>query len=241
MATTVAQTFEALRKALNKPFLQDSAGIAWQATLGRLQDEAFNRVVQAKVQRFPTDCAVGGLQYIASERELERVINEPENDYREILRTAWAIWAQAGTAVGDAKSFDRMNVASVTIKRRADFSGVAPDPYPYVTAFARDVWAQFDVILEGMPWRLRLWGTSPPWGTGLWGTTMTQAQQDQIIRLLRTFRAGHDTPTYVWMHFGAGHLWGIAGPWGHGVWGGSGPTIRLLVGEQHWKQRGLIP
>ncbi len=123
--------------------------------------------------------------------------------------------------------------------RRADFSDVAPDPSPYVTAFARDVWAQFDVVIEKpMPWALRAWG-SGTWGTGVWGSTITTDQVEQMRRLLRTFRAAHDTPTYIWLHFGSGRLWGI-GLWGSGVWGGSGDTQRLLCGGQSWFQRRLV-
>ncbi len=239
MALTVADTFSQLRTILNKPFLRNEPGVAWQATLGQLQDESFDRVVQANTQRMPSFASLDGLQYLASERELERAIGESENNYREVLRTAWNIWAIAGTAQSHISALGRMGCGSVTIKRRADFSFIAPDPNIYVTAFARDVWAQFDIILQKpMPWGIRVWGSPPVWGVGLWGSTMTSAQHDQLIRLLRQFRSGHDTPTYLWMHFGSGKLWGI-GVWGVGVWGGTGPIQRLLVGEQQWYQRGL--
>ena len=68
------------------------------------------------------------------------------------------------------------------------------------------------------------------------GTGTLRAELDT----LRTFRAAHDTPTYIWLHFGSGRLWGI-GVWGSGGWGGSGETQRLLCGEVTWQQRGLVP
>lgn len=242
MAFSVAETFANYRQILNKPFLRNEPGIAWQRTLGAGQDESFNRFVQSKLQRMPTECATDGLQYLASERELERGIGETETSYREVLRTAWTVWTLGGTTTGETNALARMGCGSVTVKRRKDFANPAADSVPYITAFARDVWAQFDVILQKpMPWNLRTWGTPPPWGTGVWGTTATAAQISQLRRLLRTFRAGHDTPTYVWMHFGSGSLWGL-GAWGPPrTWGGTGPVMRLVVGEIHWATRFLVP
>lgn len=204
-------------------------------------DESFERVYEARLARFPTQSATDGLQYIGGERGVERAIGEAEADYREVLRTAWELWRIAGSADVHKYNLGRMGCLNVEVRRRRDLAGVPDGPCPYVTAFARDVWAQFDVILQRpMPWVLKAWGPTDAWGNGLWGVTATAAQRDQIIRLLRTFRAGHDTPTYVWMYFGSGKIWGL-GPWGTGVWtGGSGPLLRLLVGEQHWTQRGLI-
>lgn len=241
MAVSVAETFAQLRLILNKPFLQDSVGRAWQGTLGAGQDRSYDRVSQARLQRMPTKCTSDGLQYLASERELEQAIGEPQDSYREVVRQAWTVWAIVGSAQGDINALNRMNCLNVRIRRRKDFAGVAPYGIPYIDAFARDVWAQFDTILEQpMGWSLRYWG-SGTWGTGVWGTTMTQAQLQQLRRLLRNFRSAHDTPMYVWMHFGGGSLWGL-GAWDPArVWGGTGPVQRYVVGEIHWATRGLVP
>lgn len=239
----VATLFESFRVAANKPFCDDPAGRAWQRTLGRLMDDSFERVYAARLARFPSDVPTDGLQYIASERQVEQAIGESEANYRGVLKRAWELWRIAGSQDVHKFNLARMGCLSVTIKRRHDLSGVPAHPNPYINAFARDVWAQFDVILQQpMPWNLRVWGTDPPWGVGVWGpTNMTMAQTSQLRRLLRTFRAAHDTPMYVWMYFGGGRLWGI-GFWGEGVWkGGSGPLIRFVVGETHWEQRGLVP
>lgn len=233
----VDDTFEALRKTLNKPFLDGPYGRAWQGTLGKLMDESINRLVQARVARLPSFCPVDGLQYIASERQMEQAIGESETNYREILRTSWTIWAKAGTAQSHIDSFARMGFESVVVKRRHDFMGPS-DPNPYLNAFARDVWAQFDIIADKpMPWLQRFWGTGT-WGTGVWGVTATIQQLDQMRRLVRNFRAGHDTPMYLYLNFASGRLWGL-GVWGTGVWGGSGDVVRVLIGEDHWAQRGL--
>jgi hypothetical protein len=57
-----------------------------------------------------------------------------------------------------------------------------------------------------------------------------------VRRFARTFRAGHDTPMWLWLNFGSGTMWGV-GTWGQGVWGGSGPVTKILAGEPHWRQR----
>ncbi len=238
LSVSINDTFESLRVATNKQFLNGKWGRAYQSTLGRLMDESLNRVVQARVARLPSFCPEDGLQYIASERQLERAIGETITDYREVLRTAWSIWATAGSAQAHVSSLGRMGFGSVQVKRRHDFNGV-PDEHPYVRAFARDVWAQFDVVCQKpMPWQMRYWGAGV-WGAGVWGFSAQVAQVDQMKRFLRLFRAGHDTPTYVYLNFGSGQLWGV-GNWGKGLWGGNGVSTRLLVGEDHWLQRGLI-
>lgn len=235
---SVNDTFAALRQTLNKQFLNGPFGRAWQRTLGQLFDESVNRLVQARVARLPSFCPEDALQYIGSERQLERAFGESISDYREVLRTAWTIWATGGSAQVHISSLGRMGFGSVTVKRRRDFFGV-PDDNAYIRAFARDVWAQFDVICQKpMPWQIRLWGTGT-WGTGVWGLTAQTSEIEQFKRFLRLFRAGHDTPMYAYFNVGSGQLWGL-GVWGAGVWGGVGDTVRLIVGEEHWKQRGLI-
>ncbi len=238
--SVVTETFEAFRKAQNKPFLNDSAGIAWQATLGAGQDDSMERVVEAGNSRFPDDVATDGLQYIGSERQLERGFNETEASYRSVLRNAWSVWAEGGSQQSHIDWMARLGFGKVFVRRRREFSGLTPSGVPYIDTFTKDVWAQFDLIAQKpMPWRARYWGTGT-WGTGVWGISATSAEVAQVIRLARQFRAGHDTPMWLHLHFGSGSIWGI-GVWGSGVWGGSGPVIRLLIGEPHWKNRGLIP
>jgi len=232
-------TFEALRVSLNKQFLDGPWGRKWQRTLGQLMDEAVNRLVQARVAKLPSFCPEDGLQYIASERQLERAFGESIPDYREVLRTAWTIWAAGGSAQAHISSLGRMGFGSVTVKRRHDFYGV-PDDRPYINAFARSVWAQFDIICQKpMPWQLRVWGPPDTWGKGVWGLTAQPQEVEQMKRFLRLFRAGHDTPMYAYFNFGSGQLWGL-GTWGVGKWGGTGQSVRILIGEEHWKQRGLV-
>lgn len=201
-------------------------------------DESINRVVQARVARLPSFCPEDGLQFIASERQLERAFGESLPDYREVLRTAWTVWSIAGSAQAHVRSLGRMGFGSVMVKRRHDFEGVPPD-HPYLRAFHRDVWAQFDLVCQKpMPWRERFWGVGV-WGTGVWGITAKPQEVDQMKRFLRLFRAGHDTPMFVYLNFTSGRFWGD-GLWGDGTWDpGRGSIVRLLVGEDHWAPRGL--
>ncbi len=236
----VADTFAQFRKTLNKGFLNDRAGIAWQTTLGGQMDASFNRIVEAVNSRFPSYCASDGLLFIGAERNLEQGFNESESDYRGILRSAWAVWAQAGTADSHSFNLGRLGFQKVIIKRRRDLSGLPPAGLgPYVDAFTRDVWAQFDIICQKpMPWSATYWGTGS-WGTGSWGTTATPAQLEQVKRFARTFRAAHDTPMWLHLQFGPGQIWGL-GAWGTGVWAATPGLISILIGEPHWTQRGLL-
>jgi len=238
------QSFQAYRVAVNKPFLKDEAGDAWQGTLGALMDESFERVYQAVLARFPEFAPSDGLVYIAAERGVEQAIGESEPDYRMVLRTAWELWRVAGSQHVHQYNLSRMGFLNVVVKRRYDAPAPPPSPWPYVNAFARDVWAQFDVLLQPpLPIEKRYWDTEPGWDVGLWDATATQAQVQQVRRLLRTFRAGHDTPTYLYIWLGAGRLWDTEPGWDVGEWadGDEADLHRVVVGETHWAQRGFVP
>jgi hypothetical protein len=109
----------------------------------------------------------------------------------------------------------------------------------YVRTFARMVWSQFDVVVDRPhPWSAKLWGAGF-WGGSNWGSSATTDEVNLVKRLLRQFRAGHDTPTYVVVNLTDGALWGSTS-WGATTWGASGDTAVWLVGEPHWESRGLL-
>lgn len=234
--TVVADSFAAFRQVNKKWFGDDPKFKAFQGALGSLYDDCFERWVEAAQARLPSYCAADGLQFIGQERGLERGISESEDGYRGVLRAAWTAWAIAGSAAGHQYHLGRLGFEAVSVRRRREFAGLPPTGTPYLDAFQRDVWAQFDLILgRPMPWRARYWG-SGTWGSRVWGADATPQQVAQVRRFARTFRAGHDTPMWLWLNFGAGQLWGV-GAWGSGVWGGSGSVVKMLVGEPHWQQR----
>lgn len=249
----MADNYVAFRIARNKVFVdlpltlivegrvipQPRWGKRWQVAMGELNNESINRLLQAKAARYPSFAPSDGLPYIGNERGIERLFNETEGEYRRVLQQAWLLWQKGGSNAGhQANLGDRAKFGVITIRRRKEFSPGA-DPRPYVNAFVRDVWAQFDVfITRPQLWNLRRWGDGR-WGEQVWGFTATQAQLEQVKRLLRTFRAGHNTPTYLFIDWGQGQRWGL-GVWGTGTWAGSGVLVKILVGEEHWAQRGLL-
>ena len=126
----------------------------------------------------------------------------------------------------------------MSLHRRAEWSSPAPDPSAYVDAFARTVWAQFDMLIsQPMPWTQNRWGDWT-WGDGrVWGLNATPGEVDLLKRLGRTFKGAHETLTYLYFNTSNARVWG-AWRWGAGLWGGGGdPPVRVLVGETHWRSR----
>lgn len=255
MAGSITVTYKELRgQILNKDFLRGKWGTSWQEVMGSAWDAELVRQVFARRSRWPDWCPSDGLQYIGGERGLERVLLmgagagiEDEGLYRGRLRTAWTIWQEAGSQQGDFDALRWTGLTSVSVHRRKDWS--MPDDSPliasaYVRAFQRSVWAQFDVLIDRPhPWQAIFWGSGFRWGDGTtWGSTASVAEIEQLRRLLRRFRSGHDTPTWIAVNLSSGgKVWGNFA-WGDGsLWGAGLPTttVKWLCGEQHWAPRGL--
>lgn len=251
MAAERAETYEELRtRVLNRPFLAGPFGTAWQAAMGAYQDVQLDRLFQAKRVRWPEWCPTDALTYHASERGLERIPTETEAAHRRRLRTAWTIWQKAGSQQGHIDAFGWFgdfaagtNLTRVVVRRRKDFSMPVPVGSPYVRTFARMVWASFDVVVsKPHPWVKKTWGGGWKWGDGTtWGSTATPAQVNLFRRLIWQFKSAHDTCVYIHVNLGNARLWGGGGKWGDGgKWGGGGGQVRWIVGEPHWKTRGLL-
>jgi len=241
-------TFEELRSdQFNKPAFRGKFGIAWQTVMGKAWDIELDRITQARRARCPDLCPLDGLFYLGLERMLERVVmaggaSEAEGDYRGDLRRAWSIWNLAGSADAHIASMQRMGLTNITVHRRAEWNSPPAADNSYVNAFQYNVWAQFDILIDQpYPWKPLIWG-GWIWGDGhTWGSTATAAEIDQIRRLLRQFRAAHETPTWAVLNLGGGKVWG-GFVWGDGtLWaGGTQQTLRWLIGEPHWNTRGLV-
>lgn len=252
MADQVA-TFAELRSGpLNKGFLSGPDGVAYQEVLGRAMDAEMDRFAWARRCRWPDWAPSDALPAIGAERGLERVIlmgdpsaQEAEGDYRGRLRGAWYIHQEGGSAEIHVDAFRWTGLTNVSVHRRKDwaFPDDASAGSPYVRAFQHSVWSQFDILLDQpLPWSVVRWGDGHRWGDPwTWGSTATVPEIEQLRRLARRFAAGHDTPTWLVVNFGGGRVWG-GWRWGDGAWGGGSlPTVRWLVGEEHWRQRGLVP
>jgi hypothetical protein len=248
---TVASTFEEARLELNKPYFQnDPWGEGWQRVLGQAMDRALDRVTQARRARWPGYCPSDGLLYLSKERGLERVRLmgkngqlEAEDDHRIDLIGAWDTWAQAGSAQSHLDAFDKCALKNVFVFRRHEWSTPPPTLNAYLNNFQSNVWAQFDVMVDKPhPWAPVFWGGGQLWGgvDWTWGSNATYEDIQQLKRQLWRFRSGHETPTWIVVNTTTGRLWG-AWNWGDGgIWGGVGEPVRWLVGEPHWRTRGLV-
>lgn len=252
-----AVTYEELRSGpLNKTMLSGPWGVSWQRAMGSAWDEELRQIEWARRARWPDWAPEDALVYIGVERGLERVWlmgsgsplkREAASEYRGRLRGGWYIWQKSGSQQIHVDAFRWTGLTNVSVHRRKDwcFPDDAAATSPYVRAFSHAVWAQFDILLDNpLPWSLVRWGDGHVWGGNwTWGSTATLPEIEQLRRLARLFAAGHDTPMYLTANFSGGRVWG-GFVWGDGGLWGAGPnptTLRWLVGEAHWKTRGLAP
>lgn len=242
-------SFAELRSiTLNKPQFANKYGRAWQKVFGSSWDDEVKLMVYGRRARFPSFCPLDGLFYIGIERNLERyniigsggTTQEVESSYRELLRNAWFVWQRGGSQTSILDALRRMGLPNATYLRRVDFGGLPPSGNTYLDKFQRSVWAQFDVVLRKNPWTIPKWG-SFTWGDGTkWGFDASDDDLAQIIRAMRTFRSGHETPMWAYVPTSTAPIWGLF-KWGDGsVWTDGGPQARFLIGEQHWSVRGLV-
>lgn len=250
----VAATFEELRsRVLIKPYMVgDPYAEGWQRVMGRAWDEGLDKITQARMARWPDYCPSDGLVYLAKERGLERVLVvgttggqlQSESSFRGDLVSAWTIWDGAGSQDTHVERLSVMGLSATSIHRRVDWSMPPETPNDYLNAFQKNVWAQFDVLISRPhPWRVIKWGENGlvwggPW---TWGSSATPDEVAQLRRQVLRFASGHETPTWAVVNMSSGNVWG-AFTWGQAgaVWGGSGEVVRWLIGESHWRDRGLV-
>jgi hypothetical protein len=118
-----------------------------------------------------------------------------------------------------------------------------PAPYgsPYVQAFARQVWASFDIVIQKPhPWTQKVWGSGWTYGDGtVWGSSATFDEVNRLKRFVKQFKSAHDTCVYIHVQLGNGAIWGTF-KWGDGTkYGATGGSTRWIVGEDHWAVRNL--
>lgn len=218
----------------------------WQGVMGGALDTQIDYLAQARAVRYALAppgtvyrCPTDALQYLASERRLERVPTETEEQWRTRLDGAWDIHHESGTSVGHAHGFAWASMRNVTVLQRNILSTPPEVGSHYVRAFARAVWAQFDIVVQKPhQWERRAWGDGA-WGEGTWGSTMTADMARYLQRQVRERKSGHDTCTYVHFALGHGPLWGT-GTWGTGTWGSTNECMTMVVGEDHWAKLGRL-
>lgn len=249
----VAQTYADLcANILNKPCFAGPSGQAWQQIMGAAMDGEVDRLYAAVQSRFPNYAPSDALYYIANERGLERVLQigtsgtlEVEAVHRLRLQHVWMIWGTSGSQQQVVDEMGWMGLGSVKVLRRVDFSTPPPVGTPYVRAFAKLVWSQYDVLVnKPMPVAPLIWGSGWLYGQGsTWGSSLLLPEIQQMRRLVREHKSAHDTCTYAYFNFEGVALFGSF-RWGDGTVYASGTgqgVTAIVIGEDHWALRGLGP
>lgn len=241
---------------INRSFLSGKWGTLWQKTLGAAWDAEILRTTWARRSRWPDWAPSDALLYIGAERGgMEQALImgsggqvEAESLWRTRLRQAWSTWQLSGSQQAHTTAFATTGLTNAYVQRRVDLDPAAYPPTPaasaYVQAFQRSVWAQFDIFVDKPhPWVPVYWGDGHKWNDPInlwtWGSSATQQEVAHLQRLARRFRSGHDTCTWINVKLQGGpYFWG-SWHWGDGSIWGPGVFARWLVGETHWRLRGL--
>lgn len=138
----MAERFRDYQAELAPTWLQRRWGSAWLTSFGLLKDGIVESARQAAraviIDRAPDDALV----YIGQDRDLERVPDESDADYRARLREAWNIWEGAGTDAGIIAAFATLGItAHVRRNNQWDWDG---RPGNIATYWAR-MWIVLDV------------------------------------------------------------------------------------------------
>jgi hypothetical protein len=127
-------TYEQLRSQIViRPPIDGPNGQNYEATIGRFYDEAMSRLFDARNARFPDTCPADGLYLLGAERGVEQFLASTD-EYRERLRTAWAIWQVSGTRPGAVNNLTWIGCDNAAIYRNVNVSrhgrspGSAPRP-----------------------------------------------------------------------------------------------------------------
>lgn len=252
MASDVFGTYTALRTGpLNRSFLSGKWGTRWQRVFGNAWDKEIQRMIWARRARWPEWAPSDALIYLGAESGLEQVLQmggagalENEASYRKRLRNRWYIWQRGGSQQVHVDGFGWTGLTNVSVLRRKESLPFDDSSTSFYTrTFQHSVWSQFDILVaQPHPWKQVLWGDGHLWGgpDWSWGTTATAQEVEQLRRLARRFKAGHDTCFWIILRlFGGSTTWGSF-TWGSSSVWGTGRFVRWLVGEPHWKSRGLL-
>ena len=235
-------TYEQWRsQTVIRPPIDGPNGRLYEATIGRYYDAAMSRLFDAINARYPSLCPADGLYLLGAERGVEQFLATTD-EYRERLRTAWAIWQVSGTRPGAVDNLSWIGCTNAAIYSRSEFSYPPLVGSPRVQAFARDDWSGYDVLVrQPSPWQEKTWGSGWTWGDGsTWGSTATGSEIADLRRVIRTYASAHEMPVYAYLRFGQSPVWGDW-KWGDGkVWGGDGSVTTVVIGKEIWERRGIM-
>ena len=82
------------------PWLQGTWASRWLEACATEKDIAQEQIAQSIKLRFPSYCHKDALLYIGYDRQIERQLDDTDNEYRNKLLRAFDTWRWAGTRVG---------------------------------------------------------------------------------------------------------------------------------------------
>lgn len=197
------------------PWLQRAVGELFLGAHGDQLDDLATRAQDATEAGFVAQAPTDALPYHGLERMLPKWPSETDAAHRARLLAAWDSWATAGTSDGPLDEGGTYGLAgmlraclgpSVTVQVRAYRD-------PYLGPLRRGYWSEFWVVLSGVPWTRRAWGTGAYGDGGTWGSSATRAQVEAVKGIVRTFKAAHEWCPAIVVVF-AGRTWGDGSMWG---------------------------
>jgi len=205
-------------------WLRGENGEAWATAWGVLLDGLADSTTNAVKCRVPREAPADALAYIGSERNLNRVPLETNDQYRARLEDAWEAWSYAGTDRAIVDQLELLGLTAVCVRNNqwvwdSNSGNVA------------NYWARFWVVLSGHGWGADdTWGADT-WGDGgLWGLDSTVSADDVAYArdVVRKWKSAHAQCVNLIAILDGG-LWGypIDDTWGSGTWGGEAAYVAV--------------
>lgn len=161
-------------------------GQAWLHIKGLLADAFVEATRQAIKAKDPLSAPGDALQWIASERGLEKYSVETEESWRNRLASAWSAWAQSGTRQAIEGALQLAGVVAPYVFEVVDWSSI-DEP---------NDWNRFWVIIpQPHTWLSDgLWQDGGLWdetANASWNSSATIDEISFLFRVVNTFRPAH--------------------------------------------------
>lgn len=185
-----------LRDVLAPAHMQGPWSRKWWGTIGAFAELFWQGGQQAADVGFPATCPADALDYVGSNENIERLLDEPDGTYRDRLRDPFPTWEASGTIAGIEAQLADYTGADVSVYDMA--AGWVPDD-SNTYSFAR-FWV---VISEPPQWSAMTLEEelvlSDDLVLGVSG--MTQRQYTNLRRIVHKWRSGHSGPVSFYIDF----------------------------------------
>lgn len=180
--------------------------------IGLFVDTFAEGATQAVRVRYTSVTPADALDYMATERGLERGPGEATADFRIRLRQAFEAYRYAGTEKAIIDQLVAAGLPTPVVYEDSD--------WVWDASTGTDWWRFWVVFPEGSfpASGSDVWG-SGAWGSGLYGGPLTADIQELVCRVIRKWKPAHALLINV-IVVESGNLWGDGHVWGVDPWGG---------------------